>query len=364
MVKKIRQSNFELMRIISMFLIVIWHIIVHGGLLYNTTGATHSLVQLILCIIIIHVNSFVLITGYFQYDKDFSLRKFFSTFNAAWFYKAAILIIFVGLGIMTVSKGEFVQTILPIDIGYWFIATYLALYALSPFLNKLIKNLSKKEFQRLILIMLFAFSLIPFITQQGELANNGSNIITFIILYFIGAYLAKYPITKENILNKISNAKYRIILLSIFILMVAINFAGWMFYNNFSGSSNSLVSYLCGIQNASGLAYSNPFVIIQSICYFLLFSTFNFKNKFINTISPLVFGVYLIHDNRMMRSQIYEWFNVTSPEFYASNKVILYLLLTGIIIFTACIIIEFIRHKVLTLLKGKQFIHFRKRKIE
>ena len=80
MKKKIRQSNFELMRIISMFFIVIWHIIVHGGLLNNTIGVNHFLIQLILCIIVVHVNSFILISGFFQYSKNFSLKKFLSVF--------------------------------------------------------------------------------------------------------------------------------------------------------------------------------------------------------------------------------------------------------------------------------------------
>jgi len=74
---KIRQSNFELMRIVSMIMIVLWHIIIHGHLIDNTTGGINLFLNLILCLCIVHVNSFVLVTGYFQYDKEFSLKKFF-----------------------------------------------------------------------------------------------------------------------------------------------------------------------------------------------------------------------------------------------------------------------------------------------
>ena len=35
---KERESNFELMRVISMFMIVFWHVLVHGNVLAHTTG--------------------------------------------------------------------------------------------------------------------------------------------------------------------------------------------------------------------------------------------------------------------------------------------------------------------------------------
>ena len=43
--------------------------------------------------------------------------------------------------------------------------------------------------------------------------------------------------------------------------------------------------------------YSNPFVIIESIIIFLLFSKNQFKNKLVNTIAPASFTCYLIHGN-------------------------------------------------------------------
>ena len=351
--EKIRQSNFELMRIISMFFIVVWHIIVHGGLLYNTTGFNHFLIQLILCIIVVHVNSFILISGYFQYKKSFSLRKFFSVFNAAWFYKACIMLIFVIFGIITISKWDFVETILPIDIGYWFIATYLALYVLSPFLNKIINNVTKKEFQKLLLILFILLSLLPFITKQEEFANNGSNIISFIMLYFMGAYLSKFPIRKEKVLKNISNFKYKMILLVIIFLMIVINLLYWKFADYFDGSANNFISYLCDVYKNSHLLYNNPVIIIQSICYFLLFSTFNFKNRFINNISPLMFGIYLIHDNRNMRVKIYDWLNVTSSDYYGSVNLLLYIFITAIFIFVVGALIEFVRQKIVNLICRK-----------
>ena len=77
---KERQSNYELMRIVSMFLIVIYHILIHGNVFDNTEGGLHFIFAFLICITLVHVNSFILVTGYFNYNKDFKWNKFFSVF--------------------------------------------------------------------------------------------------------------------------------------------------------------------------------------------------------------------------------------------------------------------------------------------
>ena len=70
--------NFELMRIISMLMIVLWHIIIHGGF-DNVVDNYGRLFDIILAIIIVHVNSFVIfviLMGFFQYKKKFKLIRF------------------------------------------------------------------------------------------------------------------------------------------------------------------------------------------------------------------------------------------------------------------------------------------------
>src|SRR5574344_2672576 len=64
-----RNSNFELLRIVSMLMIVTWHVIVHSKAYDLTSGSTHILIQMFSALLMIHVNSFVLLSGYFQRDK-------------------------------------------------------------------------------------------------------------------------------------------------------------------------------------------------------------------------------------------------------------------------------------------------------
>ena len=146
-----RQVNFELMRIVSMFFIVIGHMIVHGHILQNCSNPSIKLFfEFILFLVIVHVNSFILLTGYFQSKKSFKQSNLWKIINANWFYRIVIMIVLLLLGVITVDKVTFIKEILPININeYWFIKSYILLYCLSPFLNKAINSFDKRTFQRL-----------------------------------------------------------------------------------------------------------------------------------------------------------------------------------------------------------------------
>ena len=72
---KSRDSNFEAMRILSMFFIVMYHIFVHGKVLEHATGKISILSIFIESILLVCVNSFILVTGYFQCEKKINFEK-------------------------------------------------------------------------------------------------------------------------------------------------------------------------------------------------------------------------------------------------------------------------------------------------
>ena len=123
---KSRQSNFELMRIISMVFIVMWHFLYHGGLFNNSVGVTNYLSVILYALLIIHVNSFVLLTGYFNHDKSFKLSKIVKLNNSMWFYKVLILVLFTPpinganswfvFGNVSVQPSEFTKLVLIIFV--------------------------------------------------------------------------------------------------------------------------------------------------------------------------------------------------------------------------------------------------------
>lgn len=340
---KKRDSNFELLRVISMFLIVLYHVILHGHTINHCQiPIMKNILQIILYISIVHVNSFVLVTGYYQSKSNFNKKKVISILGTAIFYMAAIILILELQGALKLSPIEVVKELLLDNTdSYWFIKTYIFLYILSPYINKLISHLTKKEYQKLLVTLTILTSIIPFFSVHKIFSNNGYTLYSFIYLYLLGAYYRKYPITKEKRLKKYSTNKLRIILLSIFLSCVLLNYGILIISNIIANHTNYLTTLSNGL-NHTKYDYSNPFIVIQSIAYFLFFNTLTIKSKIINSISKLTFGVYLIHDNIFVRQRLYMYLKIGDRIIY-SYKFLIYIILIAISIFIVCCLIEEIR---------------------
>lgn len=76
--KKTRNSSYELLRIISMFLIVLYHTILYGNVIKNTTGTLQTIFEIIKIFAFIHVNCFIIIMGYFQSKSKVDIKKIIS----------------------------------------------------------------------------------------------------------------------------------------------------------------------------------------------------------------------------------------------------------------------------------------------
>ena len=113
--KTTRDSNYELMRIISMLMIVIWHILTHGQVVTGMTGISATIMKLLQTIIVIHVDSFILVTGYYQCKNKFNFKKAISLNNQSWFYRVVILFIMLGFDWIQVGKVELFQMVFPLD---------------------------------------------------------------------------------------------------------------------------------------------------------------------------------------------------------------------------------------------------------
>ena len=370
-----RNSNFELLRIISMIFIILWHIYMFGNIRYggqNLRIANESIrffFEFIPFILIVHVNSFVILSGYFQSSDKFKLNKFFSLINETLFYKTVIVILFIYLGLIEINKVDFIRNFFLLNTNtykitsvddYWFIRMYLFLYILSPFLNKLITNLKKNEFEKMLAVLFLIFSLVPYFSGNKMLENYGYTLYSFIFLYLIGAYLRKYSIKNSYLFKKISMNFYRIILILIFTLCILFNYSSYK-TTGILMNINGVFKELFGNINSMHFAYSNPFVIIQTISYFLFFESFDFKSKIINNISKLTFGVYLIHNNQYIRYYLFKWLKIDNG-IVNSYTFIIYCFVMTFVIFILCSFIEWIRQKIFKFIYNRKISNrFRKK---
>ena len=343
----IRESNFELLRIIAMFFIVLFHFIVPtgGNLINSTSGFTQIFFQFIAILMVVHVNSFLLLTGYFQHDKKFKLKKVFDLVLMAWMYKVVIGLAFYFFSSNTYETFELVMILSPLELNnLWFLILYLELYILSPYINIVINKLNQKDHRKLIIILMIIFSIIPTITNQRTFTSNGFTIIHFVVMYIIGAYLSKYPL-KENIhFKNFSNRKTRWILIAISLFMGIFNFLLYRFaINSLVPARGSIINEIGNTIMKATFYYEYPTIIIQSVAFFLIFETFKFKSKIINKISSSVFAVYVITETIYMRDYMYARMVILKYYEAFNGTIIPKVLLYSVIIFIVCIVIELIR---------------------
>ncbi len=363
-----RNSNFELMRIVSMFFIIIYHIIFRIGSIYSyqMSTITYMFLKFLIAIVLVHVNSFIILTGYFQCEKRMKVTKIFSINNAVWFYQIAFLTLALLLShylniklAYPITELDIFKSIIPLDYGlYWYIGNYLVLYILSPILNKIVNSCNKKELQWIIIIMMILFSIIPTLTLDGVIyTNQGHSIANFILLYFIGAYLKIYPIHKNDILKKVSITARKTIYILVFFTSSLLSLLCFSMSEQLSNPNNGeIVNHISSIFFNFYNSFGSPILIMQTVSYFLFFSTITFKNKLINKISRYTLGIYLIHENVYVRDNLYGLLRCFNVERFQSKQVLM-IFIIAIIIFIVCALIEMMRQLIFKFIYNRKISH-------
>lgn len=191
---KLRNSNLELFRIITMLLIVAHHYVVNSGLMPVIWENYPSAKSLFLLLFgwggKTGINCFVLITGYFMCTSQITLRKFLKLFLEVEFYKILFFIVFVASGYAELTPKFIIKSLLPIvSIKDGFVSCYLVFFCFIPFLNILIKGMTKRQHQLLLGLCLLVFSVFPTI-----LINVSYSYVSwFMVIYLIGSYFRLYP---------------------------------------------------------------------------------------------------------------------------------------------------------------------------
>ena len=339
---KVRQSNFELMRIISMIMIIIRHIFYYGINIVSAASNIKIFYDFFSAVIAIHVNSFILLSGYFQVESNFRMSKLLKLNNSIIFYKIIIFIIFIILGIASTDTISIVRNFFPFDLeNYWFMRIYLIMYILSPFYNIFLKNLSKKNHRILLFVMFFLFSILSTITKQEatleSTINNGYSLISFTFLYFIGAYFRKYPIEDTFFSKKISSKMRQLLFAFLFFILILFNFSIHITSIKLL-EQGGFLAYIGDILFKCFLNYDNPIIILQTICYFMIFYHMKFSSKLVNLLSSTAFGIYLIHDNMFLRKYMYDLFKF--PFLITSRRIFVKIFVISILLYLIGFVIE------------------------
>ena len=333
---KQRQSNFELLRILAMLMIILFHISLHGNIVKYFAKIPFSINKCWLyglrSLGKVGVNIFVLISGYFLINKNkISIPKILKLWLHIVFYCVGIYLLFVGLGREPFEIKRFLITFLPITFNeWWFASTYFILYLLSPFINRFLHSLDKKDYKKLLIITTIMWSIIPtFLNTDLECGN----LLWFIYLYALAGYINLY---KDDFKTK--PIKCFVVAFLFMIIGIAVSMTiSWLMQKNMYWKE--LVFHIYNMETIVSL--------VMAVSIFVAFKNINIKeNKIINTISASTFGIYLMHDHDFIRLFIWrEFFKL--KKFRKRLMFIPYSLGMAIVVFIFFSIIEIIRIRFL-----------------
>jgi len=289
---KVRESNFELLRIFSILAIICSHFFTHSfdASIITTDFNLNVLLKGLLTFGCVANFIFIALTGYFMVKSKPNYKKIVGLVLEMYFY-SLLIPIFALLTNHQLTFSHIRDALLPFPFGNWFCVMYIVLYLFIPVINRLINTLDKNDFRKLILLCFIVFSIVPTVFLRNP---NFSNLTIFILDYLIGAYISLYSI------NLSKKKRLRSTILSITLLLLSV-----------------IAIYLVGItlnigimaRSATYLISSNhsPLVIFAGTMVFLAFKDLRIKpSRLINTIALSTLGIYLIHDNRIIRHMIWK----------------------------------------------------------
>lgn len=285
--QKTYNTGLTLLRCIIMLFVVIHHSIVHGIDLYSLDkiNIEYSMGIFINAFVIVGVNCFFLLSGYF--GVDFKKNKLVRLHIQMVIYGLSAYFLAILFGFVNIDNIVFLKTVLLPELFYWFMMVYCILMIFAAPLNIMLRETDKDKLMKYIVVAVM-IEFLGLLTDSRILGMNyGYSVFHGGLMYAIGFYISNYG--KDTHLNK-----YKMMYIALSILNILMN--GIIFKT--LGINFSRVFF----------SYCNPIVIISSVAFFVCFIDIKFdekKKKIISTISRSTLPVYLITDHISVQKIIY-----------------------------------------------------------
>ncbi len=347
---KERNYGIDFLRILSMFMVVILHVLGQGGVLSATVPGSlkYWMAWLLEITCYCAVNCFALISGYVMWHSNAKISKALNLWLQTFFYTGLALVIFFIFKRDSISFGSILNALFPITRQhYWYITAYFGLLVLSPLLNVAIIHTNKKIIGSVLLTVLVLFSVLPhLLLSEPYNLSGGYSLMWLVLLYLIGGYFSKY-----NVADKIKKSLAWLIL----ILMVFLSFLSKFILESFPQNI-----YPTSHMGNMFIKYISPNFILIALALLTICSKASFgprSTKLIGIFAPAALGVYLIHTNSLVWNN---WFSGFSSHFADQNCIVMILLTisSAIAIYAICTVIELFRIRLFKILKINKLCSF------
>ncbi len=280
-----RSSNLELYRIVCMLMIVAHHYVMNSGLTsvggplqQDLTSGNSLFLTLFGAWGKTGINCFLMITGYFMCTSQITLRKFLKLMGQIYLYRWLIFIIFLITGYETFLPLRLLKLVMPVwNFEKNFTSCFVGFWLTIPFLNILIRHMTKRQHELLLLLLLGFYTILGSIPKFDIKFNY---VTWFGIIYMVASYIRLYPqpiFNRKSLWGWLSIANVLFAMLSIVAMRLVFGAKGTYFFV---------------------IDCNKFFALSVAVCSFLWFKNLDIKySKVINGIGAGTFGVFLIHTN-------------------------------------------------------------------
>lgn len=337
-----RNYGLDLLRIVSMFLVVNLHVLSQGGVMVRITGqeSTYYASWFIETCAYCAVNCYGLLSGYVGVDSKFRPARLLELWCQVFFYSAGITLIFWPVSPDLLMENSLWKAIFPIGWKtYWYFSAYAGLFFVMPYLNRLVLALKEAERKRMALMMFLVFSVftaLPKVNDSDFLSLvGGYSFVWLVILYLFGACLKKCSFRRWK--------KWQYLLA--YFGLVTFSWAFKILVENYTRKVYGEPRF-----GRMFTGYAAPTILLCGVCLLLIFEGIHVEKKWaqklIAVASPLAFSVYLIHTHPLI------WDNLISGLFSEYRNIKLIPLVMGAVLLSAaaiyvvCSLLDLIRFQI------------------
>lgn len=349
MIQTKRNYGIDLLRLVSMFYVVVLHVLGKGGILKAAEAGTaqYELSWFVELWAYGAVNIFGIISGYVGFsekEKKFNYANYLTMWLQVVVYGVGASLVFYLIDPELVTRTELWKMCFPVTNDlYWYFSAYTGLVFLIPLLNAGVRHCSRESLAKMFIALCVVFSVFSGFADRFEL-GRGYSLMWLILLYLLGAVMRKCQIGQ----NISAGAAFGGIAVCCIIAWL------WRIYGpNFTVFDIKVTQSL----PANYLAITN---LVAAILHVIAFSKLQFRpvgQKLIAFAAPGAFAVYLLNN------QIHVWRNVMTGTFAhlaaePALPMMMHVLGFAFGFVIMAVLIDWIRQKAFALLHVKQAAAF------
>ena len=287
-----RNYGIDLLKIISMFMVSLMHVLGQGGLFsqYEHGSGNFVVAQVLLGLSFCAVNCFAMATGYICTDRRFRYARILPLWLTTVFYGIVITGLFAIIDPSFVDRGIWQKSLLPVcSRTYWYFTAYFLLFFLMPMLNKAYDGMTREESKRLLLILFVLLSVVTTFLRSSEtmpdpfVMVDGAHPFWLVYMYLIGSHIKRHVNVRKN-----TRLKAMLLFLACTAAMA-----------------------LSGIymEQSPFYVYTSPTVVIQAACLVVFLADSGFDpgpnvGSVLRLMSTLSFSVYLFQLHPIVWNEI------------------------------------------------------------